>query len=387
MTPDLPEQLTGAGAGRVREVVRAALGEPTAVLGAWEVAPMKGGFGALAGRSSVYGLAGVARVGADERAWRLALKVCVPLPDQDDPTHIHYWRREPMLYAAGQLADLPAGLRAPRCYGHDELADGTFWLWLEHVGEAGPRTWPLARWAVAARHLGQLNGAYLAAEPGRPALPRAPWLGGRRLRTWLERHAQLVPLIAAAPDDPELRGWWPRPVVDAILRLWAERDELCAALERLPQTFCHGDAIRRNLYAVGGADGAEQTVGIDWEYAGYYAAGEEVGQTLSVAAAFFDLDPAELPALDEALFAGYLAGLREAGWRGDERPVRFAYAAHAALRNLFNAVGARRVDEARRPAILQSQGRSWEELAGARAAVRPFLLERADEARRLLAAP
>jgi hypothetical protein len=131
----------------------------------------------------------------------------------------------------------------------------------------------------------------------------------------------------------------------------------------------------------------EETVAIDWEFAGHYAVGEEVGQTLSVASAFYDVEPADLPALDEALFAGYLAGLRDAGWRGGrgaERPVRFAYAAHAALRNLFNAVGASVPDEAGRAAAKLTYGHTWEELAERRAEVRPFLLDRADEARRLL---
>ena len=96
--------------------------------------------------------------------------------------------------------------------------------------------------------------------------------------------------------------------------------------------------------------------------------------------------PADLPALDEAIFASYLAGLREAGWRGDPPPVRFGYAAHAALRNAFNAVGASVPGEAGRAAALQNYGHTWEALAERRAAVRPFLLARADEARRLLAA-
>jgi hypothetical protein len=366
----------GGAEGRVEEVARAALGEAGAVVGRWD---------AVALQSGVYRLTGTARVGAAERAWSVVLKVLVPGAGHDDPAHIRYWKREALLYGSGLLDDLPAGLRAPRCYGCDEPADGGAWLWLEDVREEGERTWPLARWALAARHLGQLNGAYLAASAGHRPLPRAPWLGGRRLRSWLERHVQLVPLIAAAPDDPGLRQWWPRPVVDAILRLWEERDALCAALERLPQTFCHGDAIRRNLLSRRGADGSEQTVGIDWEHAGQYAAGEEVGQTLSVAAAFFDLEPADLPALDEALFASYLDGLSEVGWRGDRRPVRFAYCAHAALRNGFNAVGASRPDEARLAAVRRSQGRSWEELAARRAAVRPFLLARAEEARGLVA--
>jgi hypothetical protein len=233
---------------------------------------------------------------------------------------------------------------------------------------------------LAVRHLGQFNGAYLA---GRP-FPQAPELNGQRLRTWLEAHGERVARIAAAPRNPEVRQFWPQPVVDEILRLWEERDAFCTALERLPQTFCHGDAIRRNLFSRRGTDGSEETVAIDWEFAGLMAAGEEAGQTVSVAAALFDVEPDDLPALDEALFEGYLAGLRDAGWRGEERPVRFAYAAHAALRNAFNAVGATRPDEAQLAAIRQNHGRTWEELAGARAAVRPFLLDRAEEARRLM---
>jgi hypothetical protein len=115
-----------------------------------------------------------------------------------------------------------------------------------------------------------------------------------------------------------------------------------------------------------------------------YAVGEEMGQTLSVAAAFFDLDPAELPALDDALFAAHLAGLADAGWRGDPTQIRFAYAAHAALRNLFNAVGTVLPDEGQQAATVARYGRRGEELAERRAKIRPFLLERAEEARRLI---
>jgi hypothetical protein len=374
------EQLAGA-AEQLQAAVRAALGEPQAALGNWDATPLHGGVNTLTEGGGLFALSGTARVGSLERPWSLVLKRCLPAPGRDDPAGIAYWKREPLLYGSGFLDDLP-GLRAPRCYGCDQQPDGSIWLWLERVQEDGERRWPLGRWALAARHLGKFNGAYLA---GRP-LPPALWLGGGRLRSWLARHGPLVERIAAAADIAELRRFWPRPVVEGILRLWQERETFLAALEQLPQTFAHGDAIRRNLLARRSADGSEETVAIDWELAGYYAPGEEVGQTLSVAAAFGDLEPADLPTLDEALFAGYLAGLGDAGWQGDPRPVRFAYAAHAALRNAFNAVGAGVPGAAQRAAAQQNYGRSWEELAERRAAIRPFLLARAEEARRLLAA-
>ena len=375
---DVRDRLVEMASGRLRKLVPETLGEPRAAPGEWEMVSLKGSFGALDVARSAFNIRGMASVGGAERPWSLVLKVLRPAAGPDDPTLAGYWKREMLLYSSGLLDDLPAGLRAPRCYGYDEPMDGVVWLWLEHVQEDGERVWPLARWALAARHLGRFNGAYLA---GRP-LPRAPWLRGRRLRTTLERHPSLVAQIAAAPDNPELRRWWPPQVVAAILRLWEERDTFCEALERLPQTFCHGDAIRRNLLARRG--GPEETVAIDWEFAGHYAVGEEVGQTLSVASAFYDIEPADLPAMDEALFANYLDGLREAGWCGNPTQVRFAYAAHAALRNLFNTVGAIVPADWRRAAALENYGRTWEELAERRAAIRPFLLDRADEARRLM---
>ena len=378
--PDMRGRLVEMASERLRELVPEALGEPHAVLGEWEALPLRAPFDALDVARSVFEIRGMARVGMAERPWSLVLKVLGPAAGPDDPTLIGYWKREMLLYSSGLLDDLPAGLRAPRCYGCDEPMDSVVWLWLEHVGEDRERAWPLARWALASRHLGRFNGAYLA---GR-SLPRAPWLSGRRLRTSLERHHSLVAQIATAPDNPEVRRWWPPQVVAAILRLWEERDAFCDALERLTQTFCHGDAIRRNLLAR--RDGTEETVAIDWEFAGHYAVGEEVGQTLSVASAFYDIEPADLPALDEALFANYLAGLRDVGWRGDPTQVRFAYAAHAALRNVFNTVGASVPDDWRRAAALENYGRTWEELAERRAAIRPFLLDRADEARRLVEA-
>ena len=335
----------------IEQIVRRVLDEPTAEVVDWHAEGRQGGH-------RVQALAGTARVGEEIRSWYVVRK---DVPGPGDA--------ESQLHSSGVLADLPPGVRAPRCFGVEQTADGTVRLWLEHVHEDGDPHWSLDRWALAARHLGRFNGAYLAGRELPPAPSASP------LRAILDRHAQLVTRIAAAPEDPAVRHWWPQPVVDAIVRLWEQRHAFCDALDRLPRTFCHGDAIRRNLLFQG-----DDLVAIDWEFAGLYAPGEEVGQTLSVAAAFFDWEPAELPALDEALFEAYLDGLGN----HDRRQLRFAYCAHAALRNLFNAVGTSVPPEAGAAAALRNYGHTWDQLAGRRAMIRPFLLERADEARRLM---
>lgn len=125
---------------------------------------------------------------------------------------------------------------------------------------------------------------------------------------------------------------FPRPVSDEILRLWASHDALLATLDQLPRTFCQLDAYRPNLFLRRGAKGADQTVAIDWVFAGIGAIGEEIANLLAASLIWFEYDAAAARSLDEAVFAGYLDGLREAGWQGDPRLVRLGYTAACALR-------------------------------------------------------
>ena len=60
----------------------------------------------------------------------------------------------------GMLNDLVGDLVAPRCMGIVEYPDKESWLWLEDIGESGDGVWSLERYGLAARHLGQFNGAY-----------------------------------------------------------------------------------------------------------------------------------------------------------------------------------------------------------------------------------
>src|SRR5205809_1851170 len=106
---DVRERLAGAAAERLREAVRAALGEPGAVIAGWDAVPVQG----TASRP-LYLLTGAARVGAVEYDWRVVLKVLGRVAGPQDPTHIFYPRREMLLYQSSLLDGLPEGLRAPQ---------------------------------------------------------------------------------------------------------------------------------------------------------------------------------------------------------------------------------------------------------------------------------
>ena len=104
------------------------------------------------------------------------------------------------------------------------------------------------------------------------------------------------------------------------------------SIERLPVCFCHHDAFRRNLMLRKTDAGANETVAIDWAFAGLGGVGVEAGVTTSNAIAFADFPSDQVSELDDAIFTGYVDGLHTAGWRGDECRVRLGYAISAALR-------------------------------------------------------
>ena len=98
---------------------------------------------------------------------------------------------------------------------------------------------------------------------------------------------------------------------------------------------------------------------------------------------------AEAAALDEVAYAGYLAGLREAGWAGYPNAVRLGYTASVALRYTFMTL----IDPLRAAlepghaaALEQAEGLPLDEFIARRASLATFLLDRADEARALLRA-
>ena len=292
--------------------------------------------------------------------------------------------REARAYRSGLLADhLPGGMAAPRCLAVEEQA-GYDWIWLEELTDHVGQPWPLARYRLAARHLGRFNGAYLT---GRP-LPAGPWLSRGFLRAWVTRRATHAAKLPGIREHPLVRRAFPPAVADGVLRLWRDMDPLLDALDQLPQTLCHLDANPSNLFARRGADGQEQTVAIDWECVGIAPLGAEIVGLVSSGLWRGAVELAAARELDELAFAGYLAGLREAGWQGEPRVVRFGYTATSALRYLLAFTGgtiSAALREHRHALKEQRHGRPIEEIMDREGEWRRFLLDLADEAWELLA--
>jgi hypothetical protein len=308
-----------------------------------------------------------------------------PQDPDTEPSCWNYYKREADAYRSGWLDDLPGGLAAPRCFEVIEHQDGTCWIWLEDVGEEIGAQWPLEQYGLVARHLGQFNGAYLAGQ----SQPDWPWLSTGWLRQVIETSAPAIPLLRDSLDHALIGRWMPGDAADRYFRLWEERGVYLDALDRLPQTLCHFDIFRRNLFARRTAGGDHRTVAIDWAFAGKGALGEELVPLILGSVMFFEVGLDQAQELEEIAFEGYLEGLRDAGSQGDPRQVRLGYAAAASLRYKFNDAGrwlAMVLNEDLHPMILQMWGMPIEQVVDHGAQFASVFDRLADEARDLIGA-
>jgi hypothetical protein len=351
------QRLAAVDRATLTPLVRQAIDRERVEVTGWTYEPIYGGAGV---GGSIYRFSGTARDGEKELPWSLILKSIHAIPQRLSPSAFNYWRREPEAYRSGLLYELPGGVTAPRCYDVVEYSDDVCWLWLEEV-EDRLGVWPIEHYGVVARHLGQLNGAYLA---GRP-LPEASWLSQQWMRSYVEPAALMFDRLRGSLDRPLIHRLFPGDEADTLLARWENRERYLSALERLPHTFCHLDAFRRNLFARLTPDGREETVAVDWSYSGIGAIGEDLVPLVGATLSFFEVGPNQAQELDQIVFDGYLQGLREAGWRGDPRLARLGYLAGLQTRYTLGGLGEALVvvfDERQHTGFEQALRRPMEEI-------------------------
>jgi hypothetical protein len=375
----LRPQLDAINRASLTPLVRSALDRKTVEVSSWDYEQLHGGAGL---GTAIYRFSGEGHDRGQKVPWSFVLKTLCPAEDNANLSAWNYYRREADAYQSGRLDDLPGGLAAPRCFGVVEHPDGTCWIWLEDVADEIGSQWPLEHYGLVARHAGQLNGAYLVER----SLPSWSWLSSGWLRGYIALSAPAIPLIRDSLDHPLVRRSWPGDASARLFRLWEERNFFLDALNRLPQTLCHLDIFRRNLFARKTADGGDQTVAIDWAFVGTGAIGEELVPLVLASVAFNEVGLDQAQALEDIVFDGYLEGLRDAGWRGDPRQARLGYTA-ASLRFSFPELNRAMdgiLDESQHPFFEQVFGCTMEESADHWAQVRSLCDGLANEARMLM---
>jgi hypothetical protein len=384
MVIETKEQLETIDSAVLTPLVQQVLGGVDAQIAEWRHQSVVGG---IEMASDIYRFSGSALAAGETLPWSLILKVIQATPgNAQDPQDVRYWKREALAYQSGLLSDLPGGLVPPRCYGATERPDGTVWIWMEDVRDEVHEQWPLDYYGTVARCLGQFNGAYLT---GRP-LPDRPWLSRKHLRKYVERAAPAIDLLLNSMDHPLIQRALPGISAEFVQNIWEERHAILEAVECLPQTFCHLDAFRRNLFSRHAADGNDQVVAVDWSMLGIAAVGEEIAPLVNASVSFGAVSPKDELELERIVLEGYLDGLRDAGWQGDPNLVRFGYAAtlywRYAIGGFVGEMIPSMLDERYHAAVEQAMGHSMQEGADKTAAQLAFFQYVYEQVRELKAA-
>jgi len=388
MTQDMLAELRNISPSLLTDVVRKQQRSPTFGLLDWSVTPLHHEK-IMDTTGGLYRFSGQGQDGAGVRSWAVVLKI-VNRPSGamcQAPGEWCYWQREMLAFQSGLLAGLPGPIRAPACYGVTER-EGSGWIWLEQIIEATAKQWSLADFERAATQLGRFAGAFLTGN----ALPDQPWLSSFFYRSvfadggWWAQHM--------AFDTPE--SIWQSPLVERafsadlrrrVLAIWTEKARFFAAIDQLPQVLCHNDSHRRNLLWHTAENGAPELIMLDWAFCGPGGVGMDIGDLVAASTYFFDSDPDQVGELERMIFDGYLAGLRHAGWAGDERLVRLGYTISVALRLGVTLPGwsAVMLDPASGVNVAAMYGRSAGEVLAGWVTLAEFSLDRADEARQWMA--
>jgi len=362
----------------VTPFVRQLLCSESAEILDWEYQALYGGGGDLgAGLVGIYHFSGHASDHGQVVPWSLVLKSTQTTGSEDI---IDYFTREWFAYHSGFLGQLSGHIVAPRCFGTSKQPDNLLWIWLENLVDADEQPWSLESYAQVARHFGQWNGGYLTGDP----LPDYAWFCPSTSREWALQAAPEIEFLRTSLEHPVIQQMYPAGQAQTILDLWDKRETFFRTLEQLPQTVCHNDAFRRNLFRRHTGDGRDQTIAIDWANLGWGAVGEEVATMVMGNLAFNEVDWTLVAEFTTLMFESYLDGLRDAGWNGDPRMVRLGFTAAAAMKYSL-------------PYGLQylctEEGQAWlgqllhqnrEEALSGLVEKRAFTLDLADEARSLM---
>ena len=358
----------------VSALARQASGDTSFHAEDWQCQPMQGGFGSAVGGTALYRF----RVAsADGRRCSLVLKLLFRRPQESEASP-YYWKREYEIYRSGMLDQMPRGsFVPPQVYALEERDDAC-WIWMEDI-EDSKGAWTLEDFADVAERLGRFNGAWLT----QASQPAAAWLS----QSW---HASLLPALSDSFDSldqalahPLARLTLPLDAKAEIEAIWRDRDRFAAALSRLPRTLCHYDAFRRNVLFPN-----DDAVLIDWALAGIGAIGEDLVSLVAVSLYYESFTSEYASELDELAFGCYMRGLRQSGWRGEERLARIGYTCGMTLRGLAGVkqdIGQLTDDAAADEARRTHNQNDLEQIARFFAEVRRFrLLKMAREARSLL---
>lgn len=276
------------------------------------------GFGTV----GIYRVSGQATLSAGTRHWSVVAKV---LDERAGGSGVGFNspKTEIAAYRSGILGrpDGAVSFRAATCHAIDDKPDGSHWLWLEDISDAPVPPWTDDLYISAARHTGQFSGSWL----GRP-LPSETWLGRESFKTVIfQKSSARAEEVLALRQNTIMARVLPADLIERASVVSQDHRLLVSALQRMPFTVCHTDCHAKNLLLVVKGSEHEATVAIDWASASLGPVGIDSGGSIGSGLLWTEMGVEQARRIEKPVFESYLAGLGDAGWRGDPRHVRLGY--------------------------------------------------------------
>lgn len=312
---------------KLTSIVRSVLKKQDIELLQWHWKSLYGGGGGIQ-NSAVYRFEGSCTdPGQTMSQWSVILKI-IRYQNNDDVSGSHYWKREFEAYQSGWLSNLPTDtLRAPVCYESEIITGKAVTLWLEDL-EGTHQEWNRNNLAIAARHLGEFNGAYLAHE----AKPNYPWLSRNWIRRDVEIASKILPHVGKSASDTFLGRVISPERTAKCHDIYKDREIFLTAIAKLPKTIQHLDAFSRNLFSITN-NGQQSTIAIDWAFVGLETIGAELVSLFWVTLLFSGIEASDMADYERDLFENYIDGLKSVGLQPDRDLIRLGFTASLGLRH------------------------------------------------------
>lgn len=308
--------IAAIGLDALLPVLRHAYDDPSASIKNWKLDQLSGGLGG----GAIYRFSGQGQILGTTRGWSVILKVLKKAGGSPNSVDWNYYRREADAYGSGWLNELPGGIVAPRYFGAVDYPDGTCWLWLEDI-QGTKSQWTMDDYGQVARNIGKFSGAYLTSHLPQPQT----WMSS----TWIQKHVDSsgegMKILHNSMDHPLVKRWFPANTIDNFFGLWEQSATYFNVMTQLPQTICHFDFFKRNLFLLENNQLHDHTTAIDWAFIGSGCAGADINPLVIASLAFFEVPLDKARELDQIVFNGYLEGLQQTGWHGDPRLIRMGY--------------------------------------------------------------
>lgn len=278
--------------------------------------------------SGIFRLHGFVNLHNELKPWCVILKIIKPdTAEKDHLEHHNYWRREAFVLESGILRKLPNSVGVAECYLVEEEQDGTVWLWMEFIEGIYANT--VGQFSFIARQLGQFNGAYLTGK----TLPDYKWICRSWLKSWTTASRMYAPNMESfasrlsSENEQSIWAWYQKMLENIDIAL--------DSLQQLPRVLAHQDLSQMNMLLVKKENNENQLFLIDWQFMSISGVGEDLGKLFGVNLSLGIIPPNEYIKFQTSVFHAYLEGLREMGWSGDERLVRYGFCLSTALRSVW----------------------------------------------------